>query len=200
MGATSRSASIIALARSGLGISSGISWNTTLMIIPSMRGAAVHTSSVSSIAKVRSDVQAVVHSHSPAIIPFEITDVPLKPTSHMGGFLIKEVPVFEIREAGGNETDMLIRNKELGAALAKKLSTGTVVLMRGHGDAVVGQSIKHAVLTFATATDDFYIHLTVDEPKRLAWYAVVGGTEHFDEGVAFNGRRLPSGLAQLFSL
>jgi hypothetical protein len=54
--------------------------------------------------------------------------------------------------------------------------------------------------TFATATDDFYIHLTVDEPKRLTWYAVVGGTEHFDEGVAFDGRRLPSGLAQLFSL
>jgi ribulose-5-phosphate 4-epimerase/fuculose-1-phosphate aldolase len=154
----------------------------------------------SEIYKVRSDVQAVVHSHSPAIIPLEVTDVPLKPTSHMGGFLIKEVPVFEIREAGGNETDMLIRNKELGAALAKKLSTGTVVLMRGHGDAVVGQSIKHAVLTFATATDDFYIHLTVDEPKRLTWYAVVGGTEHFDEGVAFDGRRLPSGLAQLFSL
>jgi hypothetical protein len=54
--------------------------------------------------------------------------------------------------------------------------------------------------TFATATDDFYIHLTVDEPKRLTWYAVVGGTEHFDEGVAFDGRRLPSGLVQLFSL
>jgi ribulose-5-phosphate 4-epimerase/fuculose-1-phosphate aldolase len=90
----------------------------------------------SEIYKVRSDVQAVVHSHSPAIIPFGVTDVPLKPTSHMGGFLIKEVPVFEIREAGGNETDMLIRNKELGAALAKKLSTGTAVLMRGHGDAV----------------------------------------------------------------
>jgi ribulose-5-phosphate 4-epimerase/fuculose-1-phosphate aldolase len=100
----------------------------------------------SEIYKVRPDVQAIVHSHSPAIIPFGVTDVPLRPTSHMGGFLIKEVPVFEIREAGGNETDMLIRNKELGAALAKKLGTGTVVLMRGHGDAVVGQSIKHAVL------------------------------------------------------
>ena len=98
----------------------------------------------SEIYKVRPDVQAVVHSHSPAII--EVTDVPLKPTSHMGGFLIKEVPVFEIREAGGNETDMLIRDKELGAALARKLGAGTVVLMRGHGDAVVGQSIKHAVL------------------------------------------------------
>ncbi len=100
----------------------------------------------SEIYKVRPDVEAIVHSHSPAIIPFGVSDVPLKPTSHMGGFLIKEVPVFEIREAGGNETDMLIRNKELGAALAKKLGTGTVVLMRGHGDAVVGQSVKHAVL------------------------------------------------------
>jgi hypothetical protein len=54
--------------------------------------------------------------------------------------------------------------------------------------------------TFATATDEFYIHLTVDEPNRLTWYAVVGGTEYFDERVAFDGRRLPSGLAQLFAL
>jgi ribulose-5-phosphate 4-epimerase/fuculose-1-phosphate aldolase len=99
----------------------------------------------SEIYKVRPDVQAIVHSHSPAIIPFGVSDVPLKPVSHMGGFLIREVPIFEIREAGGNETDMLIRNKELGAALAKKLGSATVVLMRGHGDTVVGQSIKHAV-------------------------------------------------------
>jgi ribulose-5-phosphate 4-epimerase/fuculose-1-phosphate aldolase len=62
----------------------------------------------SEIYKVRPDVQAVVHSHSPAIIPFGVTEVPLRPISHMGGFLIKEVPVFEIREAGGDETDMLI--------------------------------------------------------------------------------------------
>jgi HCOMODA/2-hydroxy-3-carboxy-muconic semialdehyde decarboxylase len=63
----------------------------------------------------------------------------------MGGFLIRAVPVFEIREAGGNETDMLVRNKALGAALAKKLGSGTVVLMRGHGNAVTGQSLKTAV-------------------------------------------------------
>jgi ribulose-5-phosphate 4-epimerase/fuculose-1-phosphate aldolase len=100
----------------------------------------------SEIYKVRPDVQAVVHSHSPAIIPFGVADVPLRPVSHMGGFLIKEVPVFDVRDAGGDETDMLIRNKELGAALAAKLGNGTAVLLRGHGDAVVGQSIKHAVL------------------------------------------------------
>jgi hypothetical protein len=54
--------------------------------------------------------------------------------------------------------------------------------------------------TFATAVDDFYIHLTVDAPDRLTWYATVGGDEHFDEGVAFDGRKIPPGLQQLFSL
>ena len=100
----------------------------------------------SEIYKERPDVQSVVHSHSAAVIPFGVTGVPLRPIWHMAGFLIGQVPVFEIREAGGNKTDMLIRNKELGSALAKKLGNATVVLMRGHGNAVVGQSVKTAVL------------------------------------------------------
>jgi ribulose-5-phosphate 4-epimerase/fuculose-1-phosphate aldolase len=99
----------------------------------------------SEIYKARPDVQSVVHSHSPAVIPFSVSDVPLRPISHMAGFLIRRVPVFEIRDTGGNETDMLIRNKVLGAALAKVLDQGAVALMRGHGDVVVGQSIKTAV-------------------------------------------------------
>ena len=33
----------------------------------------------------------------------------------------------------------------LGAALAKQLGSGPVVLLRGHGDAVVGSSIRQAV-------------------------------------------------------
>jgi len=99
----------------------------------------------SEIYKLRPDVQAVIHSHSAAVIPFGVSDVPLKPISHMGGFLIRDVPVFEIREAGGNETDMLIRSKVLGAALAKTLGAGSVALMRGHGDVVVGNSLKTAV-------------------------------------------------------
>jgi ribulose-5-phosphate 4-epimerase/fuculose-1-phosphate aldolase len=99
----------------------------------------------SEVYKARPDVHAVIHSHSPAVIPFGVSEVPLKPVSHTAGFLIREVPVFEIREAGGNETDMLIRNKDLGAALARKLGSGAAVLMRGHGDTVVGNSIKIAV-------------------------------------------------------
>lgn len=100
----------------------------------------------SEIYKARPDVQSIVHSHSAAVIPFSVSDMPLRPISHMAGFLVREVPVFEIRDAGGNETDMLVRNKALGAALAGKLDKATVVLMRGHGDVVVGRSIKTAVL------------------------------------------------------
>lgn len=109
----------------------------------------------SEIYKARPDVQSVVHSHSAGVIPFGVSDVPLRPVSHMSGFLVRAVPVFDIREAGGNETDMLIKNTSLGAALAKKLGSGSVVLMRGHGDTVVGNSIKltvfHAVYTEANA-------------------------------------------------
>ncbi len=54
--------------------------------------------------------------------------------------------------------------------------------------------------TFATAVDDFYIHLTVDDPNSLTWYATVGGVEHFNEGVSFDGRRIPAELKQLLSL
>jgi ribulose-5-phosphate 4-epimerase/fuculose-1-phosphate aldolase len=100
----------------------------------------------SEVYKARPDVISVVHSHSPSVIPFSVSQVPLRPVSHMAGFLVRAVPVFEIRESAGNESDMLIRTKELGASLAAKLANGTVVLLRGHGDVVVGNSIRTAVL------------------------------------------------------
>ena len=41
--------------------------------------------------------------------------------SHMGGYLGDGVPVYEIRDAGGPATDMLVKTPELGRALAKSL-------------------------------------------------------------------------------
>ena len=99
----------------------------------------------SEIYRVSPDVRAVVHSHSPAVIPFGVVDVKLRPIFHLGGFLGAGAPVFEIRAAGGPATDMLIRNASLGAALAKTLGDASVALLRGHGNVVVGRSIKEAV-------------------------------------------------------
>ncbi len=97
------------------------------------------------IYRFRPDVGSVVHSHSPAVIPFGVSHVPLKPIYHMSSFLGAGAPVFEIRDAGGPATDMLIRNRDLGHALAVALGDHPVILMRGHGSTAVGASVRHAV-------------------------------------------------------
>lgn len=98
------------------------------------------------IYRRRDDVHAVVHSHSPAVIPFGVVpSVRLRPICHMSGFLHPAAPVFEIRHTAGLANDMLVRNAALGAALAETLGTNAVVLMRGHGSTVVGGSLRQAV-------------------------------------------------------
>jgi len=99
----------------------------------------------SEIYKARPEVMAIVHTHSPAVIPFGVVGTPLKPVYHMSSFLGPRVPVFEIREAAGPATDMLIRTPALGAALAASLGGAAVALLRGHGNVVVGGSIQEAV-------------------------------------------------------
>lgn len=99
----------------------------------------------SEIYKAQPPVEAVVHSHSPAVIPFGVTRARLQPIFHLSSFLVFGTPVFEIRDAGGPETDMLIRTPALGAALARTLGGAPVALMRGHGDVVVGRSLREVV-------------------------------------------------------
>jgi ribulose-5-phosphate 4-epimerase/fuculose-1-phosphate aldolase len=96
------------------------------------------------IYRARPDVQAIVHSHSPSVIPFGVTGQPLRPIFHMSGFLGEGAALFEIRETGG-DTDMLIRDNRLGKALAHSLGARSTVLMRGHGSTVVGTSIEQAL-------------------------------------------------------
>jgi HCOMODA/2-hydroxy-3-carboxy-muconic semialdehyde decarboxylase len=96
------------------------------------------------IYRMRPDVQAVVHSHSPSVLPFAVTRRALRPIYHMAGFLGEGSAHFEIRDAGG-DTDMLISSSYLGQALARSLGRHSCVLMRGHGSTVVGASLEQAV-------------------------------------------------------
>lgn len=98
-----------------------------------------------SIYRARQDVQAIVHSHSASVVPFSISATPLRAVWHMAGFLGTQVPVFEIRDTAGAESDLLVRNTELGAALARRLGGASVVLMRGHGSVAVGGTLAQAV-------------------------------------------------------
>lgn len=99
----------------------------------------------SEIYRTRPEVTAVVHSHSPSVIPFGVTGVGLRPIYHLSGFLAGGAPIFEIRDAAGPETDMLIRTPDLGAALARSLGGAAYALMRGHGSVAVGNSVKQVV-------------------------------------------------------
>jgi len=98
------------------------------------------------IFRARPDVMAVVHSHSPSVIPFSVVKSnPLRPICHMSGFIGTSAPIFEIRDVAGDATDLLITSPKLGAALSGTLADNTVVLMRGHGSTVVAPTLKQAV-------------------------------------------------------
>jgi len=96
------------------------------------------------IYRVRPDVMSVVHTHSPGVIPFSVSQVPLRAMFHNPSFLAVGVPVWDIRKDFG-ETNMLVSNSAIGKSLAAALGDKPVVLMRGHGDVTVGPSVKMAV-------------------------------------------------------
>src|SRR6202165_2411389 len=102
-------------------------------IAPKGRGTYKERFIHGEIYKVRPDVMAIIHSHSPTIVPFSVTKTPLKPILHNAAFLAAGPPVFEIRDAAG-ATNLLVETPELGKALAKTLGSADIVLMRGHGD------------------------------------------------------------------
>jgi ribulose-5-phosphate 4-epimerase/fuculose-1-phosphate aldolase len=96
------------------------------------------------IYKARPDVMAIVHDHSPAVIPFSVSSVPLRAVSHMAAFIGVGIPLFEIRDVDGM-TDMLVSNPKRGQALAKVLGDHPAALLRGHGAVVVGGTVKEVV-------------------------------------------------------
>lgn len=106
--------------------------------------------------RARPDVQAVVHAHTPSVLPFSVTKTPMKPLTHTAYFLGAEpVPVFDIRDAEGADNKMLVTSGKTAAALAKVLGARAVALLRGHGMIVVADSLPwvtfRAIYTKANA-------------------------------------------------
>jgi ribulose-5-phosphate 4-epimerase/fuculose-1-phosphate aldolase len=96
------------------------------------------------IFRARPDVMAVVHSHSPSVIAFGLSNTPMRAMYHNAAFLATGVPVFDIREKFGT-TDMVISTAMKGAALAEVLADKVVLLLRAHGMVAVAPSLPVAV-------------------------------------------------------
>jgi len=92
----------------------------------------------------RPDVGAVVHNHSPGVIPFGVTNVPLRPIMHMCASMGTDVPVWDSRTAFG-DTNLLVTNMAMARDLAAALGPRPVALMRGHGCVVAGASLREVV-------------------------------------------------------
>ena len=115
-------------------------------IDPKGRNAVLERFIHGEIYKARPDVMVVVHSHAPSVVPFSITQVPLRPVFHMSTFLWKGVPVWDSRSVKHPDAAaLLVRNGEMGKSLAAALGDKTVALLRGHGNVVVGPSLPVAV-------------------------------------------------------
>jgi HCOMODA/2-hydroxy-3-carboxy-muconic semialdehyde decarboxylase len=96
------------------------------------------------IYKSRPDIQSVVHSHSPSVIPFGLVEVPMRAMFHNAAFLAAGVPIFDIKEKFG-ATDMLVSDGPKGVALAQAMGGKDVALMRAHGSVACGPTLQTAV-------------------------------------------------------
>jgi ribulose-5-phosphate 4-epimerase/fuculose-1-phosphate aldolase len=136
------------------------------------------------IYKARPDVMAVIHAHSPEMIAFGASSVPLRNMIHTGSFINDGVPVFDVRKFGGTADDMLIRNPALGKALAQVLGRKTAIIMFGHGVAITGPSLATAV------SNAYFLNMNA----RVQEQAIrLGGTVSYLEREP--GAKLPTNVA-----
>ncbi len=96
------------------------------------------------IYEARPDVQAVVHAHADAVLPFTVSTVPLRPVVHMASFIGARLPVWDIRDRFG-DTNLLVVNMAQGRDLAGGLGAERVVLMRGHGFTAAARSLQEVI-------------------------------------------------------
>jgi HCOMODA/2-hydroxy-3-carboxy-muconic semialdehyde decarboxylase len=97
------------------------------------------------IYEARPDVGAVVHSHADEVLPFTVSRTPLRPVLGAAKSIGKNAPVWDIDEQFGDATNLLVRNMDHGRALAARLGSNNVVLMRGHGFAAAAPSLLEVV-------------------------------------------------------
>ena len=109
----------------------------------------------------RPEVQAVVHHHSPAVIPFTVTKAQLSPVMHMCAGIGSRIPTWDSRASFG-DTNLLVTNREMARELAAALGARPVILMRGHGCAVAGQSLREVVF------NSIYLQLNADVQMKAS--------------------------------
>ena len=121
------------------------------------------------ILKARPEMNAVFHGHFAAVIPFSVTNTPIRPVTHVGSFLYQGVPIYDDYEPGGG---MLIRTRQEGERIARHLGQHRVHLLRGHGCNIVAENLPRLVASAIYLRDNAIIQwqilLSAKEAKYLS--------------------------------
>jgi ribulose-5-phosphate 4-epimerase/fuculose-1-phosphate aldolase len=120
------------------------------------------------IYEARPDVHAVVHNHSPSVIPFGVTGKKLKPLLHMCANIGHEVSTWDSHDKFG-DTALLVENVDMGRDLARAIGSDRTILMRGHGATIVGADVRQAV----------FISIYLEVNARLQMQAMAMGDIKF---------------------
>lgn len=87
------------------------------------------------VYRTRPDVGAIMHSHSPMSRVFSISTAPLRPVFGIASpWLYETVPVCALPG--------VVQTAQAGDQMAEILADGPAVLLRGHGNVVVGPSLE----------------------------------------------------------
>ena len=150
----------------------------------------------SEIYAARPEVNSIVHSHAPAVIPFGVVDVPLRGLFHIAHFLSKGAPVFDLSAVEGQPTNALITNPNRGKALAEAFGEAPVILMRGHGYTVVASTLEmatqRAIVTMINARVQTTV-LSIAEGRPITYFSP-------EEGALFGGQSTGSGARRSWDM
>lgn len=121
------------------------------------------------IFKARPDVMSVVHHHDPAVLPFAVSPVRLRPVFHLGALAGAEVPVWDSHEEFG-DTSLLVSDMAMANSLAGAMGDGPAVLLKRHGACCAANSLKQAVFVAICMRDNARLlseALVLGEPSYL---------------------------------
>lgn len=154
------------------------------------------------VYELRPEIMAVCHNHTESILPFGISkDVKLRGVIHTGAIVGTEVPVWDIADEFGDETDLLVRNMDHGRSLGKTLADRRLALMRGHGSVVTGYDLIDVVSVCIAMDKNARVQMAAlslggIKPLRdgeLAWRASHSGPNNRADGRAWEYWKLRAG-------
>ena len=99
------------------------------------------------IYAARPEVNSVLCAGSEDVVPFSITQTPLCAVLGTVGDMGTQVPVWDVAEKFGEDTDLAVSSMERAGDLAQRLGGYRVVLMRGVGFVATGRTLNDAVKT-----------------------------------------------------